>query len=182
MKMKRKHIYLLGFMGCGKSTLGRKLAQALDMPFVDTDIMIEVKAGMSVTTIFAQLGETKFRELEKEILIDLAQNWEEDSVVALGGGTPAQIGAWPLLQASGTTVYVERTPEQLYNHVRFTNRRPVLQEVKQEELLGHIEKLLEKRVTNYLKADHIFNCKDEWGVDETIDHLVKLLKKSDEEN
>ncbi|KAA3655088.1 MAG: shikimate kinase [Calditrichaeota bacterium] len=181
-KIENKHIYLLGFMGCGKSTLGRKLANILDMPFVDTDILVEVKVGMTVSTIFEMLGEAKFRELELEVLAELASDGKIAKVVALGGGTPTLENVWPLLQNSGTTIYLQRTAEQLYDHVRHTDHRPVLKRAERKDLLQHVQNLLHARTPYYARANHTFICDDDWGIDETIERLLKLIEENHENN
>lgn len=169
-------------MGSGKSTLGRKLANTLKMPFLDTDVLVEVKVGMSVTTIFEKLGEQRFRELEFEVLAELARDHENSKVVALGGGTPVLEKAWPLLQSSGTTIYLQRTAEQLYDHVRHSDHRPVLKRAERKDLLQHVQNLLLERSPFYSRADHTFVCGDEWGIDETIEHLLRLVEENHENN
>lgn len=175
MIKKCDHIYLLGFMGCGKSTLGRILANQLHRPFEDTDILIEVKMGMSVTTIFQEFGEKRFRELELEVLHELVRDCSQKKVIALGGGTPAREEAWPLLKSSGRSVYLYRTPDQLHQHVRHSTHRPILQQQK-ENIRGHIQNLLHEREPYYRRADYIFICQDSWDVEETADRLIKLLE------
>ena len=174
-----KHIYLLGFMGCGKSTLGRTLASRLNRPFADTDVLVEVKMGMSVTTIFQEFGEKRFRELELAVLRELARDCAQSKVVALGGGTPARDEAWPLLQASGQTVYLFRTAEQLYEPVRHSTHRPVLQQQK-GNIRGHSESLLASRDPYYRRADIVFSCEDSWGIEETTERLIKHLEGTHE--
>ncbi len=181
MKKQGQHIYLLGFMGCGKSTLGRFLANILKRPFADTDVLVEVKMGMSVLTIFEQLGEKRFRELELEVLAGLAADCAHGKVIALGGGTPVREKAWPLLQSSGRTIYLQRTPDQLYTHVRHSNHRPVLQR-GDEDMQLHIENLLHDRDPWYRRADYIFPCEDSWDVEETAERLINLLEGKNENN
>ena len=118
------NIYLIGFMGAGKSTVGRDLAARLGRPFCDTDKLIEKRAGLTIPEIFDALGEDGFRRLEAEVIREVAE--EEGLVVALGGGAPLQDGNWYRLKESGVTVYLREAPEALHARLSKSEGRPLL--------------------------------------------------------
>ena len=105
-----KHIVLIGFMGAGKSTVGRALAAELGRELLDTDQMIEEKAGCRITEIFARQGEQAFRRLEEEILKQLAEE-KAPAVISTGGGMPVFEKNRPALRRLGTVVYLQVKPE-----------------------------------------------------------------------
>ncbi len=126
-----KKVILIGMMGCGKTTCGRLLAQALSMDFVDTDAAIEEKAGRSIPDIFARDGEDAFRRLEVETAWTLAGR--DGLVVSCGGGLPLREEAMKPLKAGGTVVFLERDPAEIFRQVSM-DARP-LGRCSQEEFL-----------------------------------------------
>ena len=98
-------LFLIGYMGCGKSSIGRPLAKRLGLKFVDMDTEIERRCGVSVQQFFADRGEEAFRRLERELLRELTS--AEDTVVATGGGVPCFFDNMELMNGSGVTVYVK---------------------------------------------------------------------------
>ncbi len=169
-----KNIYLIGFMGSGKTRLGVMLAETLNWPFVDTDVLIEGEQGMTIMEIFEKYGEPHFRQLELKALEDLSHL--KGRVVALGGGTPARPQAWPYLKKSGMTVYIKRSPEQLLEQLRHDTTRPLLRTAPPDDPLSFIRALLAEREPYYLQADLILECKDGWSKEETFYHLLCLLE------
>ncbi len=115
-----KNVILTGMMGCGKTTCGRLLAQALDMDFVDTDGAIEEKAGLSIPEIFAQQGEDAFRRMEVETARALAGR--DGLVVSCGGGLPLREEAMAPLKGSGTVIFLERDPAEIFDQVSMAGR------------------------------------------------------------
>lgn len=169
-----KNLYLLGFMGCGKSQLGAMLGQTLRWPFVDIDALIEAEQGMSIAQIFQRFGEMHFRALELRALEELSQS--PGHVVALGGGTAARPQAWPYLRTSGLSIYIKRSAQQLYVQLQGSTDRPMLKKAPPSDPLGFIKSLLAQREPFYLQADIIFECKDGWSREETIVHLLNILE------
>ena len=142
------NIVLSGFMGSGKTTIGRRLASALQMRFVDMDRYIEQKAGMTVSEIFAQHGETHFRKLEAEAVRDLAQ--EKHLVIAAGGGTLMQPANVEAFHAGGGDIYYLDVPlRALQERLKRDTRRPLLQT---EDRNAVIERLLSGRRPQYMAA------------------------------
>ena len=111
--------------GCGKSTVGRHLARALDWRFVDTDHEIERRIGGSIRDFFAQHGEEAFRDLEQEVIATLAAS--EGTVLATGGGAVLREANRRALGDHGHVVYLRSTPEELYRRLRHDSHRPLLQ-------------------------------------------------------
>lgn len=118
------HIYLIGFMGSGKSTAGRLAAERLGMPFIDLDARIEGRAGMTVAEIFDARGEEAFRAVESAVLDSLAT--EPPSVVACGGGVVLHDENRRVLRESGTVVYLRVGAEEAIARIGDTSGRPLL--------------------------------------------------------
>lgn len=149
-------IYLVGFMGSGKTTAGKKLASALGWNFTDLDNMIEASAGMTVTEIFSKYGEEYFRELESDILRSASAL--TDTVVSTGGGTPCYRGNMEFMTGTGITVYLKLTPKQLMQRLeKSAGTRPLLKGLRDKELLVFIETKLAEREKWYSAAGIIVN-------------------------
>lgn len=142
------NIILSGFMGCGKSTIGRQTAAALHMKFIDMDLYIEKKTGKTVKEIFAQDGEAKFRALETETVRELAQN--QNYVIATGGGTLMQaVNVEEFHKGGGTIYYLDVPLAALQERLKNDKRRPLLQTPNRRAV---IEKLLAERKPKYLSS------------------------------
>ncbi|MFN5705779.1 MAG: shikimate kinase [bacterium] len=151
-----KRIYLIGFMGSGKSTFGKKLAKELALPFIDLDKEIEVKAKCSITDIFKYLGEDTFRKMESDTLHELSDR--EEFVMATGGGTPCYFNNIEQINNNGTSIYIELDIQSIYNRLsQAKNIRPTIKDKKEEELLQFIKEKIEERKPIYEKADLIIN-------------------------
>lgn len=145
-------IFLIGFMGSGKSSLGKKLAGALQYDFVDTDKMIEAAAGKSVADIFAQEGEAYFRERERETLAQLAER--ENIVVATGGGMACSYDNISSMNRLGVTIYLKAEPKLLAHRLaKYKDKRPLLRATAQENLDKFIAEILQEREPFYRRAD-----------------------------
>jgi len=145
-------IYLIGFMGSGKSTTGRKLASYLGWSFVDLDEKIESRAGKNIKQIFSDHGEEYFREMESEVLKDF-QN-QTNIVISTGGGTPCFCDNMEYMNRTGLTVYLKLTPGQLKSRLAGTkDERPLLKNLDENALLPFIEEKLELREKWYSMAD-----------------------------
>ena len=145
------YIFLVGFMGAGKTTLAKKLASKLAYTWLDTDQEIEKKEGMKVSEIFEVRGEAYFRALEKLLVDELIPH--QNIIIATGGGLPCFNNLMENLNQLGTTIYLERTPKELFQRVKqATNSRPLIAHKTDEELLEYIESTMEKRREIYLKS------------------------------
>jgi shikimate kinase len=149
-------IYIIGFMGSGKTTTGEKLADSLGYSFADLDKMIENKAGRSIPEIFNLEGEAGFRKIEAEVLREIDPH--RGIVVSTGGGTPCQNDNMKFMLSSGITVYIKLTPEQIAERLRVARgERPLLKNVPDENLSSFIENLLKEREIWYEMANIIID-------------------------
>lgn len=163
-------IFLIGFMGSGKTTAGRKLASRLGWSFVDLDELIERDNGMSVAELFAASGEEWFRTVESKALRELGNS--RNTVISTGGGTPCFYGNMEFMLKNGLTVYLKMTPEKLSRRLSgSTSGRPLLKDIGRKELPGYISALLAEREPCYSRAEIIAEI--ERG---NISALLSLIK------
>jgi len=149
--MKKIPVWLIGFMGSGKSTYGPKIAGKLGYRFIDLDTYITLKAGKSIPEIFASQGEAVFREMEQEAVTELSQM--ETVLIATGGGAPSNNNLIDLMNESGLTVYLRMSPAALVHRLKNAkDDRPLIREKKEDELLEYITEMLAKRSPAYEKA------------------------------
>lgn len=169
-----KHIILVGFMGCGKTYVGRALAKALEVPFVDMDEQIVESAGMPITEIFAKYGEAYFRELETAVLKELLAS-KEQTVISSGGGVPMQENNQPLLKEA-IVVYIKASVDVLTNRLRNDKKRPILQG---GDLREKITLLLKERRPMYESISDIEVVTSNGSVDKVVQQIVeKLVEKN----
>lgn len=155
--MNDKLIFLCGFMGCGKTTHGKKLAKALHYQFVDLDKFIETKYKTTVSHLFQEKGETEFRNLETESLLECLKS-SAPTILSLGGGTPCFNENLKSIKASGLLVYIKMDAKALFKRLKNTSiKRPLLKEKTDEELLRYIDELLQQREVFYNQADIMVN-------------------------
>lgn len=149
-------IYLIGYMGCGKTTLGRAVAAVARTRFVDLDEYIEQREGESITEIFARRGESAFRAIEREALNELSG--ESDIIIATGGGTPCQPGLMDIMLATGVTVHLDTPIDVLHRRlVEGRQQRPLIASLDDEQLLSFITNSLERRIESYSRAKYRFD-------------------------
>lgn len=149
-------IILVGYMGSGKTTFGKTLAKRLNLPFLDSDKEIAKKENKSINSIFEQLGETEFRKMESAFINSL-KDADEAFVLATGGGLPCFNNNMDLLNALGTTIYLEMSPKALLKRLENgIDQRPILKQLNEDQLLNHIETQLDARSTFYKQAYIIF--------------------------
>lgn len=122
----RNNYILIGYMGCGKSTIGKEMSEILNMKFIDTDAWIEERQGITISEIFATKGEIFFRDLETTMLQELLEE-KETMVISVGGGLPLREENRKLLQQLGRIIYLKAEPETIYNRVKGDTTRPLLQ-------------------------------------------------------
>lgn len=149
-----KRIILIGYMGAGKTTVGRQLALNMGVQFYDLDWYIEMRYHTRVADIFAEKGEAGFREIERNMLHEVAEF--ENVVLSCGGGTPCFFDNMDYMNSLAETVYLKATPEVLAQHLKMGKvERPLIKGKSDEELLTFIRESLEKREPFYNQAKHI---------------------------
>ncbi len=150
-------IFLIGFMGSGKTTAGRMLAGSLQYDFADLDQLIEEREGMPITDIFARKGEDYFRRAESEMLNSLIDR--ERLVVACGGGTPCFHDNMEKMKSAGLTIYFKVSPELLARRLSTQHStRPLVAGMQGDSLKSHIRKLLSGREGWYRQSDIIYDA------------------------
>lgn len=143
-----KNVYLIGFMGTGKTTVGKLIAKALNKVFLEMDEEIEREQAMPISEIFSRFGEAHFRKLEGQLLARISQR--QDLVVSCGGGLACDQENLNTLKATGFVICLEASSRTIYERVRSSTHRPLLQ-VKEPQ--HAIEELLKKRQGCYRQAD-----------------------------
>lgn len=147
-----RNIALIGFMGTGKSTVGRMVADQLHFTFLDTDELIESRAGKTVSMIFSEEGEAAFRKMEESVVTELASR--KRTVISTGGGLAAAPGNLASLREHALVVCLWASPEKIWERVRGQSHRPLLREA---DPLAKIRQLLAARETFYKQADVLLN-------------------------
>ena len=163
-------IFLIGFMGCGKTTLGRKLASRLGYEFMDLDHILEARAGMTIAEYFSRFGEEAFRKLESEVL--KFTKYPEHAVISTGGGLPCFFDNMDWMNAHGKTVYIKLSPKTLADRLENEkDKRPVLND-HGEDLVAFIAGKLAERDKFYDEAVVIAD-----GLSLTAEKVEQLLNK-----
>ncbi len=165
-------VFLIGYMGCGKSTVAKKLASKLGLQVIDLDAEIVRTAGISIPEIFKINGEDGFRQLERT---ELRKCIEKDNVVvATGGGTPCFFESMDEMNGAGTTVYLQMSPKALVDRLTESKEeRPILKGLSQEKMLKKVTQQLDKRERFYERSTIVVN-----GVNLDVDELVQNLHHS----
>ncbi|MDB4901037.1 MAG: aroK [Mucilaginibacter sp.] len=164
-------IFLVGFMGSGKTTLGRKLASRLGYEFMDLDHILETQVGMSITEYFSSFGEDAFRKLESEVLKQT--KYPENTVISTGGGLPCFFDNMQWMNTHGKTVYIKLSPKTLADRLENEKeKRPVLNGAKGKDLFAFIEGKLTDRDKFYSQATIIAD-----GLSLTAEKVEQLLNK-----
>ena len=169
----KDNIILTGFMGTGKTSLGKLLATKLGRPFVDIDKKIEAEQKLSIPKIFEQFGEEHFRALEKSAVKELSER--RGLVIATGGGTIKDEENLRLLKSSGVLICLTTEPEEIFNRTARRGERPVL-DGGGDERLATIKKLLAERKKFYDRADYQVDT-TEWSPLQIIDDICKYLRQ-----
>lgn len=170
----QSRIFLIGFMGSGKSTIGIKLARKIGYDFVDMDHLVEETAGMTVPGIFREHGEQVFRKWEHDILMELCHR--ERIVVSTGGGTPCHNQMIQIMNEKGITIYMRLPPEALKERlIKSKTERPLIKGMAEPELLEFITSLLADREKYYQQATYTVN-----GINLDTEELVRLLETNQE--
>jgi shikimate kinase len=168
--MHRNVIYIIGFMGSGKSTTGRRLASLLGWKFLDLDKQIEKHAGKSIPELFSEYGEAHFRDVEAEVLRNLESG--SNAVISTGGGTPCHGDNMDYMKDTGLTVYLKLTPEQLKSRLANSRgERPLIKGLKADSLLDFIKDKLAEREKWYGQAEIVVE-----GIELNISLLHSLVR------
>jgi len=164
-------IFLIGYMGSGKTTVGKLLAAKLGLRFTDMDAHIEEKSFKSVNQIFTEQGEQQFRLLEQQSLHELADF--DNVVISTGGGAPCFFDNMEFMNEHGITIYLKLTPEELSERLDTSqaDKRPLLSGRKGEELLRFIRDGLEKREPSYLQARYTVTGE----IEHAVSQICRLL-------
>ena len=168
-RKKPKNIFLVGFMGAGKTTIGRILARTLGYRYCDSDKVIETKAGKTVSEIFSSQGESRFRELESETLNSLAG--KEKQVIATGGGAVMREENREAMKKGGVTVYLKAPVSVIWERIRLSKTRPLL---NVDNPLEAAEELLQKRAPFYESADLTIDT-EKLTPEEAASEIIKKL-------
>jgi shikimate kinase len=153
------HVFLIGFMGSGKSHTGRRLASLLKRPFVDLDQAVTTRAGKSISAIFAEQGEAYFRQLERDCLRELSQ--PPFRVIACGGGTPCHFDNMDWMNRHGLSIYLRASVELLAERLLpGRDKRPLLQGLDAATLPAFIEGKLAERAPYYMQANVVYDQQD----------------------
>jgi shikimate kinase len=172
-------IFLTGFSGSGKSTIGPLLANSLGYNFIDLDKAIELKAGKTITRIFAEEGESFFRELELTVLQDIVNRTE--LVVSLGGGVLENDRCFAMIRENGTLVYLKSSPQMLTKRLQHKTDRPLLKggdgkKLAREAIELRITELLAKREPRYQCAE-ITVMTDTKKIGTTVEELTRKIER-----
>lgn len=189
----KNNIILIGYMGCGKSTIGRQLAKKLKVSFLDTDAWIEEKEGITISEIFATKGEGYFRDKETECLKFFLKEKQTESyleencgelskeeqeqifyVISVGGGLPVREENQKLLKQLGHVIYLKAKPDTIYERIKGDTTRPLLQT---ENPLQKIREMMLSREEKYQAAAHEVLSVDGKSIGKIVDEIMKEKMK-----
>lgn len=164
-----KNIYLVGFMGTGKSTVGRALAKRLDRVFKDLDDLIEEKENKKIAEIFEEKGEEYFRKIESEVINEISR--KENFVIATGGGAVVNEENYKRLKESGVLISLVASPEEIYERTKNSKNRPLL---NVQNPIEEIKRLMFERAYYYIKSDHIIDTTG-LSVEDVVDEIMEII-------
>lgn len=167
-----KNVILIGFMGCGKTTVGIRLSYRIRKVLEDTDKRIEREQGRTISEIFEAEGETYFRDLETKLLQKLIQE-KYQRVISTGGGLPVREENRKLLRELGTVIYLRIKPETVYQRLKNDKTRPLLQ---CEDPLAKIRELMEQRMPLFEEAAHIVIDVDDKDMETVLTSITDSLE------
>lgn len=170
-----KKIILLGYMGCGKSTIAKELSKKIGIPFIDLDEFIEKKVKMTIKSIFAEQGEIYFRKLEHECFVELL-NFTEPVIIGLGGGTPCYANNHELLKREDVlSVYLKASVDTLVDRLSLNkSNRPLIANKSDAEMKEFIAAHLFERSYYYNQAQYKVAV-DEQTIEQTVAEIVSIL-------
>lgn len=171
-----KRLILIGYMGAGKTTIGRALARELGLDFYDLDWYIEDRFHKKIPEIFAQSGEEGFREIEKKMLHEVGEF--ENVVISCGGGTPCFFDNMDYMNQQGDTIYLNASPAVLKEHLLMgKSQRPLIQGKTSEELEAYIHESLQKRLPFYTKAKYAIDIEVIHTKEEILNYVSQINEK-----
>ena len=180
----KRHIFLIGFSGSGKSTIGSKLARLLKAEFYDTDTLIEQRCGKPIDRIFSDDGEDTFRRLESQVIDELINRNEPRIVIALGAGAFEKCKNWNVVKRNGTVVYLSCSVREMYKRLKEKTDRPLLRvspakgETQRQAVLRRIKDLLGQRKRIYAQADIRISTTNR-SINETVRQLHRRIQSCD---
>lgn len=173
-----ERIFLIGYMGAGKTTLGRAFAREAGLSFVDLDWYIEERYHKTISELFAEKGEDGFREIERKMLHEAAEF--ENVVISTGGGAPCFFDNMDFMNSTGKTVFLNVHTDVLFRRLRVAiQSRPILQGKTDEELVAFINEALAKRMCHYSQAQYVFNAEElesRKQIQISVQRLAELIK------
>ncbi len=175
MRKNIHNIFLIGFMGAGKSTIAKALQRELGFPLVEMDERIVQEQGMSINDIFAQYGESRFRDIESQLVVDLGE--QEPSIISCGGGVVVRPQNTQNMKKSGKIVFLTATPETIYERVKNSTDRPILNGHMNVE---YIAELMEKRRALYEEAADITIQTDGKTREQICEEIIGKLRNTNE--
>lgn len=162
--------FIIGYKNSGKTTIGKKLANRLNMEFVDLDEVIEEKEGKSVPEIYMAIGDDGFRVKEWEALKEIVKR--DNIVIALGGGAPCHCDNMNLIEKHGEVIYIQLDSDTLVSRLKSaTKDRPIVLNKTDEELRNYVQDIRDKCEHHYLRAKYYVN-----GKDITVDKILQVLQ------
>jgi shikimate kinase len=164
-----RNIYLLGFMGAGKTSVGKILAEKLRLEFRDLDELIEGECGKAISRLFSEHGEDFFRDLESKKLLTISE--KSGQIISTGGGVVLRQANWEVMEKGGVTVYLKASPDVLWSRIRNDSSRPLLQVKKPFE---RVNDLLSMRIPLYEKADIIIETENKLPED-IADYIITRI-------
>ena len=171
-------IFLIGYMGAGKTTLGKAFARAMGLTFIDLDWYIEERFHKTIRELFTERGEDAFRDLERRMLHEVGEF--EDVVISVGGGTPCFFDNVDYMNSVGETVFLDVDIRVLFRRLKIAKQqRPLLDGKSDEELVQFIQEALQNRLPFYTRAKHTFNgekLEDRRQIQQSVERLKELLK------
>ncbi len=174
--MNNRPVFLIGYMGSGKSSLGRQLAREMQREFIDLDKYIETRFHSTVRQIFEKDGEAGFRSIESNMIHEVAEF--QNVIVACGGGTPCYFDNMDFMLSHGLTIYLNVPPEILALRLALPGsraKRPLIADKSDEELIDFVKEGLAKRIAQYSRAEIIFNASHLKDKSETIKTALQLI-------
>jgi shikimate kinase len=166
-------IFLIGFMGSGKSTVGKRIALRLNYSFIDMDRVIENEAGMPINRIFDEKGEDEFRRMEHELVLKISKM--KKVVVSTGGGVPCFFDNMEIINKNGISIYLKMTPEDLLRRLKGSKyERPLIRDLSTAELADYITEKLREREPYYLRSKHVVD-----GTELNIPGIIDLVAQED---
>lgn len=170
-------IILIGYMGAGKTTIGKVLAREMGMDFYDLDNYIEGRFHQKIPEVFAEKGEEGFREVERKMLHEVAEF--ENIILSCGGGTPCFFDNMDYMNLQGETVFLDAPPRVLKEHLQVGKTvRPLIQGKTEEELIAFIEQSLQMRLPFYQKARHTLKIETihtKEQIKNYVDQIIDLI-------